>query len=75
MGYFMNLQCLTPSFRRVLQILLPNGEVSDGWPRRDSRIGKTVLGQPFAPPKSWATFVNRRPVRANIGALEEAYDG
>jgi hypothetical protein len=29
-----------------------NAKVSDGWPHRNSRIGKTVMGQPFAPPKN-----------------------
>jgi hypothetical protein len=35
--------------------MTPNEQVSDGWPWRGSRIGKTTPGQPFAQPKSWAS--------------------
>jgi len=29
----------------------PNAKVSDGWPRRNSRIGKVVLGHPLGRPR------------------------
>jgi hypothetical protein len=37
--------------------MTPNVEVSDGWPRCDFRTDKGVLGQPFAPRKSWAILL------------------
>src|SRR5437868_5445630 len=43
--------------------MVPNVQVSDGWPDRTSQTGKAVLGQTFAPPKSYA--IQRSPIRAN----------
>jgi hypothetical protein len=41
----------------------PNAEASDGWPCDDFGIGKAIPGQPFAPPKSYASYRGLRLAR------------
>src|SRR5438876_1146999 len=47
---------------------LANVEVSDGWPYCSFRTGNAMLGQPFAPPKSWASSLGVLPIRESRNA-------